>query len=132
MIDVVRDEEGVRQALEDLFEEDLARARIERQTENADPRTKERMLAQLPQRKLSPGYYRFAEHLLRLESEQRAGIGFAAGSLSGFEADGLLTLQRARGAFNFRHPPCSACGVHQPTRFGVECSRCGVKFRRRK
>lgn len=132
MIDVVRDTEGVRQALEEIFEHDLVRSRIERDAEGANAATRERMLARLPQRTLSPGYYRYAEHLLRLDAERRAGIGFTPGSLAGYEADGLVSLDRARGDFERKHPACSACGVRQPNRFSVQCCGCGVEFRKRK
>lgn len=131
MIDVVRDAEGVRQALEELFEEDFVRARIDRESVNAKPETKERMRWQIPQRTLSPGYYTFAEYLLSLDSQRRAGIVFMASDLAAFEVRGLVALDRARGEFEHRHPACSACGVQQENRFSFECSGCGVKFRRK-
>lgn len=129
MIDVVRDQEGVRLALEEIFEEDFVRARIDRNSAGASPETKERMRRQIPRRTLSPGYYAFAEHLLVLDEERQAGVAF---SLAGFEARGMVALQRARGEFERRHPPCSACGTRQENRFGMECSGCGTKFRRKK
>jgi hypothetical protein len=132
MIDVVQDAEGVRMALEEIFEEDFVRSRIDHESAGADEQTRERMSFQIPPRTLSPGYYEFGLHLLRLEDEQKAGVGFAAKDLAAFEVRGLLALGRAHSAFEGRHPACSACGTRQQNRFGKECSRCGVKFRKRK
>jgi hypothetical protein len=131
VIDVVRDREGVRQAIEALLEEDLVRARIDRELPNAAPETRERMLGQIPPRRISPGYFRWAEHLLRLEAEREAGVGFSARDLAAFECDGLVALVRARAEFRNRHPPCSGCGTFQENRFSAQCCGCGVKFRRK-
>ena len=131
-IDVARDTEGVRMALEEIFEEDYARSRLRRELEAADDATAERMEARLPRRALAWGYYRHAEHLLRLDAEKRAGIALACHDLSAVEASGLVALDRARGAFESRHPACSSCGARQQNRFGVECHSCGAKFARKK
>ncbi len=132
MIDVVRDSEGVRRALEEIFEEDFARSRIDRQLADsgAAAATRARLEATVPPRTLSPGYYEFALHLLRLDQEREAGIVFSA--LAAFEAGGLVELGRARAAFRQKHPPCSACGAHQASRFGSSCDACGAEFRRKK
>lgn len=132
MIDVVHDAEGVRMALEEIFNEDFTRARIDRESAGADEATRERMYFQIPPRTLSPGYYAFAQHLLRLEEGQKVGIVFAPRDLAAFEVEGLLSLSRARSAFEGRHPACSTCGTRQQNRFGVECPGCGAKFRKRK
>jgi hypothetical protein len=132
MIDAVRDAEGVRMALEEIFEEDFVRARVHRESSGADEETRERMAFQIPPRTLSPGYYVFGLHVLRLADMQKAGIVFGAGDLAEFEASGLMALAQARGGFESRHPACSACGSRQQNRFGVECHNCGAKFRRRK
>ncbi|MDR3797960.1 MAG: hypothetical protein P4K93_07395 [Terracidiphilus sp.] len=132
MIDVVQDAEGVRMALEEIFEEDFARSRIDRESAGATEETRERMSFQIPPRTLSPGYYEFARHLLHLEAEQKAGIVFLPRDLAAFEASGLLALSLARSAFEGHHPACTACGARQQNRFGVECLGCGAKIRRRK
>ena len=131
MIDVARDPEGVRMALEAIFEEDFVRARIEREAAGANPETRARMESRLPARTLSPGYYRFAQHLFHLDAQRKAGIVFASGDLAAFEVEGLLALDRARGEFERRHPSCSSCGTRQENRFSPECCGCGVKFRRK-
>jgi hypothetical protein len=128
MIDVVNDAEGVRMALEEIFEQDYVRSRIDRESAGANAETRERMAFQVPPRTLSPGYYDFAQHLLRLEAQQKAGIGFSAVDLASFEASGLVALGRARGGFESRHPACSACGARQQNRFSVKCVGCGVEF----
>jgi hypothetical protein len=131
VIDVCNDAEGVRMALEEIFEEDYVRSRIGREMEAASEETRKRMAAQVPNRTLSPGYYAFADHLLWLESERSAGVGFAAGALAAFEVRGLVALGRARTAFDGRHPKCSCCGARQQNRFSTECLNCGAKFRRK-
>ena len=132
MIDVFNDAEGVRMALEEIFEQDFVRARIQLQSSGANAQTKARMLAQIPVRTLSPGYYAFALHLLHLEAEGAAGVGFDAARMPAFEARGLVALRRARDAFGFRHPTCGQCGVRQQNRFSVKCESCDVKFARKK
>ncbi len=131
MIDVVRDHEGVRQALEEIFEEDFVRARIEREFANVTPETRARLESRLPARTLSPGYYRFAQHLFYLDAERKAGIAFAPDTLAAFELDGLIALDRARSEFEHKHPACSSCGTRQENRFSPECCGCAVKFRRK-
>ncbi len=130
MIDVWKDVEGVRMALEEIFDGDFARSRI--RSEGANAETVERMESRIPTRTLAWGYYHMGEHILRLEALQQAGIVFTARDLASFEAEGLLALRRARSAFNSRHPECSACGLRQANRYGQECPRCGAKFQRRK
>jgi hypothetical protein len=131
-IDVWRDPEGVRLALEEIFESDFVRARIRREAAGATPETMERMEQKIPPRTLAWGYYRFAEHLLHLDALRRAGVRFAERDLLGCEAEGMLALDRARTAFEGHHPACSACGHRQQNRFGAECSGCGAKFQRKK
>jgi hypothetical protein len=132
MIDVVQDAEGVRMALEEIFEQDFVRSRIERESAGANEETRERMAFQIPPRTLSPGYYEFGSHLLRLDAEQKIGLPLSRHDVAVFEIKGLVALGQARSAFEGRHPACSACGARQLNRFGVECSGCGVKFRKRK
>jgi hypothetical protein len=132
VIDVFNDAEGVRMALEEIFEQDFVRARIQIQSAGANAQTKERMLSQIPTRTLSPGYYAFALHLLQLEAEGAAGVGFDAARMPAYEARGLVALRRARDAFASRHPACSACKTRQQNRFSVKCDSCGVKFQKKK
>jgi hypothetical protein len=131
-IDVWKDTEGVRMALEEIFEEDFARGRIHREMAQADEETAARMESRLPKRALAWGYYRYAEHLLRIDAQRRAGIAYSLADLAAVEAEGLVALDRARGAFESRHPSCSACGVRQQNRFTPECHACGAKFMRKK
>ena len=131
MINVVYDAEGVRMALEEIFEEDYARARITRDSQSAGEETRIRLANQIPPPTLSPGYYDFASHLLFLDEEHKAGVELTARNLMSYEARGLVVLGRARAAFESRHPACGSCGVRQQNRFSVECSGCGVKFRRK-
>jgi hypothetical protein len=132
VIDVVRDAVGVQKAVEEILEEDYARSRIEQDSAGADEDTRDRMAAKLPRRTLSPGYYEFALHLLRLESRQKTGVVYAADKIAVYEAAGLLAIGRARAEFSSRHPTCAGCGAHLPNRFSVECPACGAKLGRRK
>jgi hypothetical protein len=131
VIDVVNDAQGVRIALEEIFEEDYARSRISSSLDGAKEETRIRMLAQVPPRTLSPGYYSFAEHLLRLEAQKEIGVTFAPERLARYEVSGLVELRAARMAFKAKHPECSTCGARQQNRFGAECHCCGVKFQRK-
>jgi hypothetical protein len=130
MIDVSNDAEGVRMALEEIFESDFARSLM--RGEGANDETLARMERRVPPRTLAWGYYRWGEHLLHLEALQKAGIALALKDLAACESEGLLTLSRARAAFEARHPACSGCGQRQPNRFGGECIGCASKFQRRK
>lgn len=129
--DVARDTEGVELALEEVFEEDFVRSIVERESGTADRHTRQRMESAIPPRTLSPGYYRWALHLLALDNERRAGIVFGARDLAAIEASGLVAADRARGSFRRKHPECNLCGALQPNRFGRECCGCGVKFQRK-
>lgn len=131
MIDVWHDSEGVRMALEEIFEEDFVRSTIHSEGSGASPETLARMERRVPVRTLAWGYYRFAEYLLHLDALKRAGIALAERDLKGFEAEGILALDRARKAFEGGHPACSSCGTRQQNRFGRECSGCGIKFQRK-
>jgi hypothetical protein len=131
-IDVCRDTEGVRMALEEIFEQDFARARLKREMAQAADETLERMEQRLPGRTLAWGYYRFAYYLLHVDAQRSAGIPIEFAGLAAFEAEGLLALDRARAGFESRHPACSACGARQQNRFSVECHACGAKFHRKK
>ncbi len=131
MIDVARDSEGVRKALEEIFEEDFLRGRLLDESEGAAERTRERLLRQIPARTLSPGYYAWCAHLLCLEEERKAGVVFLARELAAVELVGLRLLLEARGGFEGRHPDCGACGARQPNRFGKKCCGCGAEFRRK-
>jgi hypothetical protein len=130
MFDMVRDMEGVRMALGEIFEEDFTRARLLRHLDGADEATRQRMASQVPQRTLSPGYYALADHLLRLEEEMAAHLPVSPSSLLWFEARGMVMVRRARNLFEGQHPKCSACGALQGSRFSVECDVCGAKFRK--
>ena len=131
-IDVWKDTEGVRMALEEIFERDFARANIDRAGAQANEATRARLERTLPAELLAYGYYRFAEHLLHLDAMQRAGIRIGANQLTAFEAAGLVALHRARKTFEGNHPACSACGQRQHNRFGRECPGCGAKFRHKR
>ncbi|MGB8887113.1 MAG: hypothetical protein WCC87_10350 [Candidatus Korobacteraceae bacterium] len=132
--DLARDEVGLKQALLDLFEESLAWSRLQSSLEKGDERSRESKLRSLPERKLSPGFYRLGEYLLWLERRiQAAGplLRLCGGeSIAGFEAEGLCVLSQARNEFERKHPPCGRCGELQDGRFVLMCWSCGLEFKR--
>jgi hypothetical protein len=130
IFDPATDQHGMAIALREILNEDFERSEIDRQAEHASEQTRAALYRAIKPRSLSPGYYRAAEHLLRLEAEQKAALPW--GTLLAFESNGLLTLHRVRLEFQYDHPACSACGVRQRHRFAVQCAGCGIKFRKGK
>lgn len=118
-------------AFTEIFEQDFDRSRILRSSESATDATRERLLATVSVLALSPGYHAWAHHLMALEAQGEAGIVLQPETLAATEVDGLVCLKRCRNAFNAKHPPCSACGTRQSTRYQAQCDGCGVKFRRK-
>lgn len=127
-IDVTRDSVGLKQALGELLEESYAFSRVRRTLDRSSDESRERQIARLPGRSLSPGYYKLAEYIFWLEERIKAGIRFDR--LDAFEMEGLTMLLRARGDFEYNHPTC-ACGAHQDSRFELQCHACGIEFQKR-
>jgi hypothetical protein len=127
-IETTRDVEGLKQALRELLEEAFSLSRVEKSMEGANEAAQQRMLASLPPRTLSPGYYKAAEYLLWLE--QHLEVGAPAGTMVAWEADGLCVVARARDEFEREHPACGACGALQDSRWMAKCCACGAEFRR--
>ena len=131
MIDTAHDAVGVRTALEEIFEEEYVRSRIASEMAGANDQTRARMMAMVPVRTLSPGYYDWAQHLLRIDSMTKAGIVLQLGDVAVVEMIGLMAVQRARSIFEGNHPACPACKALQTNRFTTECHACGTKFIRK-
>jgi hypothetical protein len=130
VIHVERDLEGVQEAIVALFEESFQRSSIKDAMTHADADTRERMLAELTERQLSPGYYTRASYLLDLGSAIESGVPYSAMELTRDDVRGLAAVARARNAFYQEHPSCSACGERQDNRFAPACRKCGAKFGR--
>lgn len=129
--DVTRDQDGLAIALGELLEESFARSRVGGQY--ADAYTRDRIAASLPQRTLSPGYYRMAEHFFWLERRVKAHALAASNLVTqffAFEMEGLVLADAAHDEFSSKHPKCSGCGAHQDSRFASECHACRASFRR--
>ncbi len=126
-IDVARDQAGVEMALRELCEEDFAFSRVRRNFEQSDGENRDHILSSLPNRLLSPGYYKWASYVRWLDERIKAGMHFAR--LTDAEMEGLVALARARGGFEYAHPTC-ACGAYQETRFATKCHACGLEFHR--
>ena len=127
LIDVARDLEGVRIAVEELLEESFRRYLLGSVVDRMADDDGVRMLGSLPARTLSPGYYKWAGYLLDLEELRECEIPI--GDLQAIEIQGLVHLRRARHAFNVLHPCCS-CGQRLESRWVPGCDGCGAKFTR--
>jgi hypothetical protein len=108
------------------------RSAFQRESGGANEVTRARMARLVPPRKLAWGYYKWAEHLLHLEMQRKAGIVFRACDLAASEIAGIVALDQARAAFGGRHPACSGCGTRLANKFAPECPGCGAKFARKK
>ena len=126
--ELVRDGDAVKQALICLFEESLAWHRLKPTLESTDEADRELQLQSLPERKLSPGFYRLAEYLMWLGARMQATA--LRLDLLSFEAEGLCILSQARSEFESNHPPCGRCGEMQDSRMSLMCWCCGQEFKR--
>jgi len=129
-IDVERDTVGLQLAVRELFEETFAeesvRATLEQLADDAEAR--ERVMAELPQRTLSPGYYGRGAYLLELDAAIGAGVQYSAQILTRSDVMGLLAIKRARAEFERDHPGCPRCGARQDNRFTPKCRRCQLQL----
>ena len=130
VIQVERDMEGLQEAIRALFEESFQLSAIGVAVRSADKETRQRALADMDQRKLSPGYYTRATYLLDLGSALEAGVSYGADQLTRSDVLGLQALNRAKNEFYNDHPACSACGVRKDNRFASQCKGCHAQFGR--
>jgi hypothetical protein len=126
--ELARDERGLKEALLSLFEESLAFSRMESALNTSGDDDRERMVRSLPERTLSPGFYRVGEYLLWLDRHLRLQV--PCERMQAFEAEGLCILAQARAEFERNHPPCHKCGELQDGRFALMCWSCGTEFKR--
>jgi len=126
---VMRDAEGLIQALNELLEQGFAQARVTRSIDDSDDAGRERIFGSLPPLTLSPGYYKQAGYLLWLEKCKSTGL--ATGEFTLAEADGLIAVAEARAQFERNHPPCGVCSALQDSPFATSCHKCGTDFMRR-
>jgi hypothetical protein len=128
MFPVGRDADGLKQALRELMEEGFAYHRIAGRVDGADDEQRMRAMG-LPERTLTPGYYKLGEYLLWLA--QRLDVKVPApAKLLALEGDGLAILAEARAEFEHEHPVCGACGERQDGRLVLGCHACGIEFKR--
>jgi hypothetical protein len=128
MIVVARDMEGLRLVLAEMLEREHELFRLGPQLQDKSDEHRERVLRSVTKITLSPGYERWARHLMLLERIHK--LGLPLGQLLAVEVEGMRTLDAARTAHRNKHPTCYACGMAQENRFQIECLDCGVKFRR--
>lgn len=127
---VDQDAEGLRLAVRELFEESFAHESVRPVLEllGDNEHERERVMASLPERTLSPGYYDRSAYLLELGSAIEAGAHYTAATLARVDVLGLEAVRRAKSQFEYDHPSCSACGTRQENRFAAQCRSCRVKF----
>jgi translation initiation factor IF-1 len=128
VIQVWRDTEGLRLVLGEMLEREHDLLRLSGQMQGKDPSTQARLAGMAAKVTLSPGYERWATHLMLLERQHK--LSLPLGDLLAVEVTGLEILDRARLAHRYKHPNCYACGMPQNNRFMVQCEDCGAKFHR--
>lgn len=108
MIAAFRDEEGLRIAAAELFEEAFE---APQRAKNAELAEDEGSTPAKDTRTLSEGYYLWLNSvLLTLEKPMEAGAQFREESLWAEELATLMILREARAEFRRKHPPCRGCG----------------------
>ena len=127
-IHVERDADGLQQAVRTLFEEALVLHRQESTLENASAEQRARLADELPERELSPGYFRRAAYLLELSTTLELGVPVDPASITRADVLGLTAVRSARSSYERDHPACPACGERQDNRWMPECFRCHTKF----
>jgi len=128
--DVTDNGEALAQAIGEQLEEQFAFGRMRKTLEMSEGADRDHALASLPERTLSPGYYRWAEYLLWLEERLEIFTIPQWASLAFCEMSGLVLLRRERQAWEARHPACP-CGSRMESRFVPVCPQCGLDFRKR-
>jgi hypothetical protein len=130
VIDTAREREGIEKAVLDLLEESFTFACVRRSLDFVDDETAARML-DMPERMLSPSYYKLGEFLLWLADLLEIGAA-SNDRLTADELEGLRALAAAKREFESRHPKCGACGTRQESKFSPSCRECGAEFTRKK
>jgi ribosomal protein L40E len=125
MIDGRRDFKGLRLAAAEMYIEWYLERDREHDMRDIPPERVAEALASYPSRKLSPGYYRWAEYLFWLRNV--CSLDGCRLELLADEAEGLLVLAEAEREFRRTHAPCFKCGDFNDTGASY-CRRCGVKF----
>lgn len=126
---VEHDAEGLQLAVRALFEESLAEHRLAPVLEKADDEQRDRILAELPMREISPGYYKRAAYLVDLANILTLGIPMDASVFTQADVTGIAAVRRAKNEFEREHPACPSCGERQDNAFMRECFNCHQKLR---
>ncbi len=129
MIVVARDREGIKLVLAQMLEREYDLFRLQPQLAGKSPEHTAYLLGSVARVTLSPGYERYANHLMLLERYHK--LGLPLGELLATELAGLEVLDAARMEHKLKHPNCYACGMPQPNRFQTACVDCAVKYSKR-
>ncbi|GEM_PF-5902144 len=121
MIQVAKDEAGIRRAARDMFEAELAIAGAAALRKRA-PALAEAVTA--PEQKLAEGYYAWTGHLLRLDRMLHLQVVRGLRRVTADELRGLSAVAEARREFDEAHPPCAHCAAPQLAPEDTRCWRC--------
>jgi hypothetical protein len=127
---IERDADGLEQAVRTLFEESFIQHRLAPQLERMNDAEAEHVLADLPIREITPGYYQRAAYLVDLTNTLTLGIPFPPECFTQSDVAGIAAVRRARAEFEREHPGCPACGERQDHAHTPKCFSCGQKLRR--
>jgi len=110
----------VRTAAAEYFIEGYLYAEMRRIIENTDPdRRVEAYEQSRPPRTVPDGCFGWITHLIWLENL----LEICPLQLTAQEAEGLVTLKRARVKFQAEHPPCPKCGMPNEAH-AFKCREC--------
>lgn len=129
VIQVERDGEGLQMALLWLLEEALVRGRIAKAVAASSDHEVERLEAEIPDRELSPGYFKRAGYLLDLSTQLELGIPIDPASITPSDVVGIRAVRSARAEFEREHPGCPRCGERQDNNVMRVCWACNYKLR---
>ena len=129
VIQVERDGEGLQMALLWLLEEALVRGRIAKAIAAASDHEVARLEAEIPDRELSPGYFKRAGYLLDLSTQLELGIPMDPASFTASDIIGIRAVRSARAEFEREHPGCPRCGERQDNNVMRVCWACNTKLR---
>ena len=118
MFQPARDREGVALVLDEIFEREYELFRLTPRLEGKPKDFVARQLADVVQVTLSPGYERWARHLLLLDRHHE--LRLPLGELLAVEVQGLMEVASARLRQKIKHPLALRVGC--PNRTASRCN----------
>lgn len=126
MIAAFRDEEGLRVAAAELFEEAFDAPTIRKNEEIVELCEGQIEIETAPSRRtLAEGYYLWLGYVLEnVDRPLELGVQFSEGSLCQEEVVALQIIRDARDDFRRKHPPCRGCGKPLRNEWDSLCAHC--------